>query len=154
MSLLSSEVKTPVEVLNVFLWRAWLLACRIRELWGFLVLQTSTFCKVCGLPLWFLLKAGFTSDRIWQLSVDLGFLLPSQSCLSRPVFHCVTAVSGPLGRSWISGLIFCLSKKWHGSFIMEKSERVRSGSWGGITWWEEEWVGKKLAIASKGKLMR
>lgn len=33
-SLLSSEIKKPVEILSVFLWRAWLLACRIWELWG------------------------------------------------------------------------------------------------------------------------
>lgn len=146
MSLLSSEV-----------WALWnwavfsssfeglcLLAFRVWKLWDFWSSKHLLLAKCLGCPLKLLLKADFTSDRTRQVSADLRFPLLSRSCLSRPVFCCVTAVSGPRGRPWISELTFCLPNKWRGRIIMEKLERVRS----------EEWAGKKLRTASKGRLMR
>lgn len=120
-----------------------LLAFRVWELWEFWSSKHLLFAKCLGCPPKLLLKAGFSSDRMWQISADLRFPLLSQSCLSRPVFHCVTAVSGPQGRSWISELSFCHPNKRRGSLITEKSERVRSE--GGESYVVEGRVSRKEA---------
>lgn len=71
-----------------------------------------------------------------------------QACL--PLCRSSFRIAGKILNFWTN---LCLSKKWHGSFIMEKSERLRSGSWGGgIMLWEEEWVGKEACDSELGQI--